>query len=129
MPKPPEEEQMLEGAGESHDPHTPRLTVRQRHGKLFDELDLNGLGSWAPELADAACQLLAEYHTIKLQMTLPLKNDLDKFPCHWLRRFRTTCGKCCSLVLSGSARVFGATQWCWCRRRMAVYSSALTFAV
>ena len=26
--------------------HTPRLTVRQRHGKLFDELDLSGLDSW-----------------------------------------------------------------------------------
>ena len=38
------------------------MTVRQRHGKLFDELDLSGLDSWAPELADAACQLLAKYH-------------------------------------------------------------------
>ena len=48
VPKPPEEEQLLEGADESHDPHTPRLTIRQRHGKLFDELDLSGLDSWAP---------------------------------------------------------------------------------
>ena len=62
VPKPPEGEQLLEGANESHDSHTPRLTVRQRHGKLFDELDLSGLDSWAPELADAACQLLAKYH-------------------------------------------------------------------
>ena len=46
VPKPLEEEQMLEGADESHDSHTPRLTVRQRHGKLFDELDLSGLDSW-----------------------------------------------------------------------------------
>ena len=37
VPKPPEEEQLLEGADESHNPHTPRLRVRQRHGKLFDE--------------------------------------------------------------------------------------------
>ena len=28
VPKPPEEEQLLEDADESHDPHTPRLTVR-----------------------------------------------------------------------------------------------------
>ena len=42
------------------DPQTPKLTIRQRHGKLFDELDLSGLDSWAPELADKACQLLAE---------------------------------------------------------------------
>ena len=38
--------------------------VRQRHGKLFDELDLSGLDSWAPELADAACWLLVKYHDI-----------------------------------------------------------------
>ena len=60
--KPPEEEQLLEGADESHEPHTPRLTIRQRHGKLFDELDLSGLDFWAPELADTAHWLLAKYH-------------------------------------------------------------------
>ena len=54
VPKPLEEEQLLEGAAEPHDSHTPRLTVRQRHGKLFDKLDLSGLDSWTPELADAA---------------------------------------------------------------------------
>ena len=43
---------------------TPKLMVRQRHGKLFDELDLSGLDSWAPELADAAHQLLAKYHDV-----------------------------------------------------------------
>ena len=63
-PKPHEEEQLLEGADESHDPHTPRLTVRQRHGKFFDELDLSGLDSWAPELVDTACLLLAKYHDV-----------------------------------------------------------------
>ena len=57
VPEPPEEVQLLEGADEPQDPHTPRLTIRQRHGKLFDELDLSGLDSWAPELADAACQV------------------------------------------------------------------------
>ena len=62
VPKPPEEEQLLEGAEEPQDLHTPRLTVRQRHGKLFDELDLSGMDSWATELADAAHQLLAKYH-------------------------------------------------------------------
>ena len=40
--------------------------VRQRHGKLFYELDLSGLISWAPELADAAHWLLAEYHDVFL---------------------------------------------------------------
>ena len=64
VPKPPEEEQLLEGADEPHDLHTPRLTFRQRQGKLFDELDLSGLDSWAPELADAAHWLLAKYHDV-----------------------------------------------------------------
>ena len=45
---------------------TPKLTIRQRRGKLFDELDLSGLDSWAPKLADKACQLLAEYHDVFL---------------------------------------------------------------
>ena len=62
VPTPPEEEQLLEGADESHKPHTPRLTIRQRHGKLFDELDLSGLDSLTPKLADAACWLLTKYH-------------------------------------------------------------------
>ena len=34
------ESQLQEGEDEPQDPHTPKLTVRQRHGKLFDELDL-----------------------------------------------------------------------------------------
>ena len=45
-------------------PISPRLTVRQRHGKLFDELDLSSLDSWIPKLADTACQLLAKYHDV-----------------------------------------------------------------
>ena len=51
-------------ADKPHDSHTPGLTVKQRHGKLFEELDLSGLDLWTPELADAACQLLAKYHDV-----------------------------------------------------------------
>ena len=64
VPEPIKEEQLLEGAAEPHDSHTPRLTVRQRHGKLFDELDLSGLDSWTPELADAPRWLLAKYYEV-----------------------------------------------------------------
>ena len=64
VPKPPEEAQLQEGEDEPQSSHTPRLTVRQRHGKLFDELDLSGLDSRTPKLADAACQLLAKYHNV-----------------------------------------------------------------
>ena len=60
--KPPEEVQLQEGVDVPKGHHTPRLTVRQRHGKLFNELDLSGLDSWAPELAEAACWLLAKDH-------------------------------------------------------------------
>ena len=66
VPEPPEDKQSPEGAVESHDSHTLRQTVGQRHGKLFDELDLSGLDSWTPELADAAYQLLAKYHDVFL---------------------------------------------------------------
>ena len=58
----PEGEQVWKGADKPHDSHTPRLTFRQRHGKLFDELNLNGLDSWTPELVDTAHWLLAKYH-------------------------------------------------------------------
>ena len=37
VPKPPEYEGLWEGLDKSPDFHTPMLTVRQRHGKLFDE--------------------------------------------------------------------------------------------
>ena len=37
-----------------------KLTIRQRCGKLFNELDLSGLDSWAPEWVDAACWFLAK---------------------------------------------------------------------
>ena len=40
------------------------MTVRQRYGKLFDELDLSGLDSCVPKLADAAQWLLAKYHDV-----------------------------------------------------------------
>ena len=64
VPKPPDSKGLQEGTNKSPNFHTPRLTVRQRHGKLFNELDLSGLDSWTLELADAACQLLAKYHNI-----------------------------------------------------------------
>ena len=66
VPKLPKEVQLQDEGKEPQDSHTPKLTVRQRHGKLFDELDLSGLDSWPPELAHAAHWLLAEYHNVFL---------------------------------------------------------------
>ena len=60
------EAQLQEEGDEPKDPHTPKLTVRQRHGKLFNELDLSGLDSWPLGLADATHWLLAKYHEIFL---------------------------------------------------------------
>ena len=56
------EAQLQEGVDEPQNPHTPKLTVRQRHWKLLDELDLSGLDSWPLEMADAAHWLMAKYH-------------------------------------------------------------------
>ena len=64
VPKPPMEVQLQEGGEDPQGSHSPRLTVRQRHGKLFNELDLSGLDSWAPKLADATHWFLAKYHNM-----------------------------------------------------------------
>ena len=45
---------------------TRRMTMEQRQGKLFKKLDLSGLGSLLPELADSVNFLLNEYHNIFL---------------------------------------------------------------
>ena len=66
VPKPPKEVQLQEEGDEPQDPHTPKLTARQRHGKLLNKLDLSGLDSWPPELVDATCWLLGEYHDVFL---------------------------------------------------------------
>ena len=39
------ETRLPEGADRPQGPHTPKLTIRQRQGKLFEELDLSGLES------------------------------------------------------------------------------------
>ena len=37
------ETRLLEGENKPQNPHTPKLTIRQRQGKLFEELALSGL--------------------------------------------------------------------------------------
>ena len=66
VPDPPKGEKLEEKAGKFHSSPTPALTVRQRHGKLFDELDLSSLELWTPELMDTAHQLLAKCHDVFL---------------------------------------------------------------
>ena len=57
VPGPLKSKGLQERIGKSANFHTPRLMVRQRHGKLFDKLDLSGLDSWTLELTDAAASL------------------------------------------------------------------------
>ena len=53
VPEPPLETRVWEGEDGPQNPHAPKLTVRQRQGRMFEELDLSGLDSWHLELADA----------------------------------------------------------------------------
>ena len=64
LPEPHEPKSLQVEDDTCSDLHTPKLTIRQRHSKLFDEVDLSGLDLWAPELADEARWLLAEYHDV-----------------------------------------------------------------
>ena len=52
--------------GEDNDHQMPKLTMKQRQEKLFEELDLSGLESWPPELLASAWSLLAKYHNVFL---------------------------------------------------------------
>ena len=54
VPELPAETRLPEGEDKPQSPQTPKLTIRQRQGKLFEELDLSGLELWPPELADSA---------------------------------------------------------------------------
>ena len=98
VPEPSKPESLQVKKDANSDLHTPKLMSRQRCSKLFDELDLSGLDTWAPELADEACQLLAEYldvfsldpaelgcthstkHTIKVTDNPPFKERFRWIP-------------------------------------------------
>ena len=140
--EPPTKTDLLELVDELHGPQTPKLTVRQRQGKLFKQLDLFGLESWPPELVDSAQLLLAEYqdvfslepkelgcthsteHMIKVTLMIPLlRNDLDKFPHPWWNRFVTICEKCWIQVPYVPARMHGVMQLCWLGRKMGACTS------
>ena len=64
LPETPKPESLPISEEACPDPQTPKLTIRQRCDKLFDELDLSGLDSWVHKLADKVCWLLAKYHDV-----------------------------------------------------------------
>ena len=108
------------------DPQTPKLTIRQRCGKLFDELDLSGLDLWAPELADKAHRLLAKYHdifsldpmelgcthltkhTIKVMDNTPFKEHFRRIPPPMVEEVRNHLKE---MLESGAIR---PSQSAWC---------------
>ena len=55
---------MIDALDEAQGIQMQKLTTEQRKKKLFKKLELRGLGSWPPELADSAQSLLDEYHDI-----------------------------------------------------------------
>ena len=113
------------------DLHTPKLMIRQRHGKLFDELDLSGLDLLAPELADEACWLLTEYHdvfsldlvelgcthstehTIKVTDDTPFKEQFRWIPPLMVEEIRNHLREMLESVPSGLIKVPGITLSCW----------------
>ena len=64
VPEPPVTINLPEGVAEPHSLQAPKLTIRQRQGRLFEELDLSGLKSRPLELADSTQLLLAKYHNV-----------------------------------------------------------------
>ena len=52
------------GEVEDNSHQMPKLTVKQRQEKLFEELDLSVLESLPPKLVGSAWSLLAEYHNV-----------------------------------------------------------------
>ena len=64
VPEPLMQTSMIEVLDEAQGLQTSKVAMKQRQEKLFKELDLNGLESWPPELADSDWSLLAKYHNV-----------------------------------------------------------------
>ena len=64
IPELPVQISLMEVSEKDHGCQTPKLTVKQWQEKFFEELDLSGLESWPPELAETAWSLLAKYHDV-----------------------------------------------------------------
>ena len=129
----PESEGLWGGTDKTSDFHAPRLTVRQRHGKLFNELDLSSLDSWTPELVDAAHQLLAKYHdmfsldpaelgcthstehTIKVKDDTPFKEQFRQIPLPMVEEVRNHLKE---MLESGTIR---PSQSSWCNAVVLVW--------
>ena len=118
--------QLLEGEDEPHTPQLPRLTVRQRQGKL----DLSDLALWPPELVASAQLLLVEYHDvfllepgkmgcthstkhiIKVTDDTHSRNIFDGLLHLWWKRSIATCKRYWIWMSYNPARVHGVMWLC-----------------
>ena len=100
VPELPMQSGVVKALDEAQGLQVPKLTMKQRQEKLFEELDLSGLESWSPEMADSTQSLLAENHNvfslepsklgcthstehvIRVTITPHSKKNLGGFPCH-----------------------------------------------
>ena len=64
VPEPPMQTDIMQVVEGAQGLLMPKLTMKQRQEKLFEELDLSRLESWPPKLTDSAWSLLAECHNI-----------------------------------------------------------------
>ena len=64
VPEPLVQTGLIGACGENRGHQMPKITVKQRQEKLFEELDLSGLESWPPELVASTQSLLAKYHDV-----------------------------------------------------------------
>ena len=103
---------MIEALDKAQGLQTPKLTVKQRQKKLFEESDLSRLESWPLELADSAWCLLAEYHDIfslepskpgcihstehvtKVTDDAPFKARVKQIPLPLVEKSVHTCERC-----------------------------------
>ena len=72
VPEPPIWTGVMEALDGVQGLQMPKVAVKQRQEKLFEELDLSGLESWPPKLADSIWSLLAEYMTYSPKNTANL---------------------------------------------------------
>ena len=117
--------------------------IRQRHGRLFDELDLSSLELWTPELVEKACWLLAKYHdvfsldpmelgcthstkhTIKVTDNTPFKEQFTRIPPPMVEEVRNHLRE----MLESSAIRPSQSTWCNAIVLMRKKDSGLHFCI
>ena len=141
VPEPQMQPGTIDALNKAQGIQTQKLTTEQRQEKLFKKLDLSGLVSWLPELADSTWSLLAEYHDIfslepcelgcthstkhvvKVTDDTPFKEQFRQIPLPLVEEFHAHLWE---MLDSGAIfpRVCGVTLWYWVKRNTGAYTSA-----